>query len=122
METHVKLKEFMTKMTQERNLSLRKVATGIDLPPSHLSAILNGKRPLRVAICNSIADYFEVPRIELYNQVGWVDLSMDEELINKVKELGNKEPTIKAFLGELVDMNSDERARLIRVIQAAMKE
>ncbi len=122
METHQKIKQFMTEMTKERGISLRQVAAGIGIGSSHLSAILNGKRPLRVAICNSIADYFEVPRIELYNQVGWVDLSMDEELINKVKELGNKEPTIKAFLGELVDMNSDERARLIRVIQAAMKE
>ena len=123
METHEKLKQFMTRMTQERNLSLRRVAAGIDLPSSHLSAILNGKRPLRVAICNSIADYFEVPRIELYNQVGWISLSKDESLLYKIQELSSKEPEFSAFVSELVEMqNASERKRLMRVIKAAMSE
>ena len=123
MNANLIMKDFLTQKAQERNLSLRQVAAGIGIGSSHLSAIMNGKRPVSVDVCNSIADFFGVQRVELYNLIGWVTMDEDEELTNRIREFSKKNPEFTQFMKMLMETKDEgERKRLMRVIRASLEK
>lgn len=121
MDANEQLKIFVNQKAQERNLSLRQVAAGVGIGSSHLSAILNGKRPVSVDVCNSIADFFNVSRVSLYNLVGWLDLNKDDEFISELREFVNKNPEFEEFLREILAMkDTKEKERMLRLVRAGL--
>lgn len=123
MNANLIMKDFLTQRAQERNLSFRQVAAGIGIGSSHLSAIMNGKRPVSVEVCNSIADFFGVQRVELYNLIGWVTMDEDEEFINRIREFSKKDPEFTEFLKMILETKDEgERKRLMRVIRASLEK
>lgn len=121
MNTHEALKNFVNQKALERDLSLRQIAVGIGIGSSHLSAILNGKRPISVEICNAIADFFNIQRVNLYNTIGWITLDEDEELISRIREYSKKNPEFAQFVKIILETKDEnDRERLMRVIRATL--
>jgi transcriptional regulator with XRE-family HTH domain len=121
MNTHEALKKFVNQKALERDLSLRQIAVGIGIGSSHLSAILNGKRPISVEICNAIADFFNIQRVNLYNTIGWITLDEDEELISRIREYSKKNPEFAQFVKIILETKDEnDRERLMRVIRATL--
>jgi transcriptional regulator with XRE-family HTH domain len=117
------IKNFVNQKAQERDLSLRQIAAGIGIGSSHLSAIMNGKRPLSVEVCNAMADFFGMQRVELYNLIGWVTMDEDEELIQRIREFSKKDPDFAQFVKVIMETKDDgERKRLMRVIRASLEK
>ena len=64
---------------ETNGLSLRKTASGIGIGASHLSEILNGEKVPDAGVCNAIADYLGIPRVQAYGMAGWLDLSEQDD-------------------------------------------
>lgn len=69
------IKSFM----EAKKLSLRKTAIGIGIGASHLSEILNGEKVPDAGVCNAIADFLGIPRVQAYGLAGWLDLDEQDE-------------------------------------------
>lgn len=66
---------------QQRGLSLRGLATELEVAPAHLSRLANGKTKPNPDTCKRIADYFGDPVILVLRLAGWVeddDITADE--------------------------------------------
>ncbi len=64
---------------EKNGLSLRKTASGIGIGASHLSEILNGEKVPDAGVCNAIADYLGIPRVQVYGLAGWLDLGEQDD-------------------------------------------
>lgn len=123
MNANLIMKDFLTRKAQEQNLSFRQVAARIGIGSSHLSAIMNGNRPISVNVCNAIADFFGVQRVELYNLIGWVSMDEDEEFTNRIREYSKKDPEFAQFVKMILETKDEgERKRIMRVIRASLEK
>lgn len=75
----VRLADFIQSRLEADKLSLRKAAKGIGIAPSHLSSILNGEKTPDAGVCNAIADFLEIPRVQAYGLAGWLDLGEQDD-------------------------------------------
>lgn len=115
------LKAFVLSESDKRNMTLGQVATEIGVSPSYFSEILNGKKPLKVELCNAIADFLNVQRTYLYNLVGWINLNSEDAFIEQLREYFQQNPDFAEFVKMVLEIeNEEERRRLIRVIRAGM--
>jgi transcriptional regulator with XRE-family HTH domain len=46
---------------------------------SHLSNILNGEKVPDAGVCNAIADFLGIPRVQVYGLAGWLDLGEQDD-------------------------------------------
>lgn len=69
------IKSFM----EANGLSLRKTASGIGIGASHLSEILNGEKVPDAGVCNAIADFLGIPRVQAYGLAGWLNLGEQDD-------------------------------------------
>jgi len=117
------LKDFIASKAHEKNMSMRQLASELGVSHSYLSEILNGKKPLDVNLGNRIADYFSVQRVVLYQAAGWLDLSEDEELVQRFKEYARKNPEFEKFVKSVLNIKDEkERKRMLRLLRAGMEE
>lgn len=75
----VRLADFIQSRLEADKLSLRKAAKGIGIAPSHLSSILNGEKTPDAGVCNAIADFLGIPRVQAYGLAGWLDLGEQDD-------------------------------------------
>jgi len=119
----LELKKYILGKAQENNMSLRQLATELGLSHSYLSDVLNGKRKLNIDLGNQIADYFNVQRVVLYQMAGWLDLSEDEEYVQRFKEYSRKNPEFEKFVKAVLDIKDEkERKRMLRLLRAGLDE
>jgi len=60
-------------------ISLRKAAKQMGIGASHLSNILNGEKVPDAGVCNAIADFLGIPRVQVYGLAGWLDLGEQDD-------------------------------------------
>lgn len=119
----LELKTFVLGKAEEKNLSLRQLAGELGMSHSYLSQILNGKRPMDVLLGNKIADYFNLPRVTIYQVAGWLDLSEDDDFVQRFKEYSKKNPDFEKFVKAILDIRDEkERKRMMRLLRASMEE
>lgn len=84
------LGNYLKKIRNERNLSLREVYNITNISYSHLNMIENGKRNVTPALLRELANLYHVDYLDLYEKAGYIDLIEDEKK-NKYKTdaLGN---------------------------------
>jgi transcriptional regulator with XRE-family HTH domain len=63
---------YIKQHAKERGVSMREIATAIDITPSYLSEVITGKKRPSPNLLSTLADYFQVSRVEVYNAAGWV--------------------------------------------------
>lgn len=93
----VRLADFIQSRLEADKLSLRKAAKGIGIAPSHLSSILNGEKTPDAGVCNAIADFLCIPRVQAYGLAGWLDLGEqdDQELDTQLSSLADSPEQLK---------------------------
>jgi transcriptional regulator with XRE-family HTH domain len=116
------LRDFVFSKLGEQNLSLRDIAQKTGIQPSHLSEVVNGKRNPSAKLLNKLADNLGIPRIELYNAAGLVNLEDDEQFITQLREVLSKEPQFRKLLEMLLRFQEHERKRTVRYLLAISQD
>lgn len=49
------------------------------ISPAHLSLILKGEEIPDAGVCNAIADFLGIPRVQVYGLAGWLDLGEQDD-------------------------------------------
>ena len=69
------LAEFIRQSLTEKQISSRTAARQIGIDDALLCRILNGTHTPSARVCNLIADYFHVPRVQVYAMSGWLEIN-----------------------------------------------
>ena len=92
-----KLAEFIITRLDQSGMTATELAAESGISQSHLSDILHGKHSARAKILNKLADYFKVPRLTLYEHVGWVELDDKETILFLLDKLSVHDTDIADF-------------------------
>ena len=84
-----RLAEASKQCLTERNISLPQAASQIGIDASHLSRLLNLETTPDAGVCNLIADFLNLPRVDIYAKAGWLEMDgiRDEETLGRLLSL-----------------------------------
>ena len=105
-------KAFIKSQAAKRNLSMRKLSIAIGMTPSYFSEILSGKKRINVEFLNSLADYLQIPRVEVYQEAGWLDLNEEDLMMNRVKKWVTEDPYFRQALEIWANMEAEQRHKV----------
>ena len=106
------LKPFLQQHARKRGIPLRTIGEALGFKPPYFSDLINGKKKRNVEFLNALADYLEVPRVEVYQAAGWLDLDEDDLLMNRVKEWSAKDPNFRQAIERMMEMDVNQRSRM----------
>lgn len=109
-------REFVKQQAAQRNLSLRRLSLEMEMTPSYFSEILNGKKRINVDFLNALADYLKIPRVEVYQAAGWLDLDEGELVANRVREWYSKDAHFRRALDRMMKMDETQRGEIFEWI------
>ena len=118
----IELAVFIKTLAKSKRASLREVARSIDITPSYLSEVLTGKKRPSPRLLGELADYFEIPKVDVYNAAGWLSLNDDEQLVERFKDVTQKDPNFLELFEILINLPEVERRRNIRMLLALTKD
>lgn len=78
MLNNIELGQYLKKIRESRNLSLRTVERLTGIGYTHLSMIENGKRNVTPALLRNLSNIYNIDYIDLYEKAGYIDLIEDE--------------------------------------------
>jgi transcriptional regulator with XRE-family HTH domain len=106
------LVDFMRKTLSEKGVSLRSAAKEIGIDIAFVSRMLSGENTPNAHTCNLIADYFRVPRVQIYALAGWLEIEdpMDMTEIETLKTLF-PEPADQLAIEQIYFQIGDHSAR-----------
>lgn len=114
--------EFITQQMTSLNISLRATAKGIGISASFLSNILKGKISPSIKTCNQMADYFQVPRVYIYELMGWMDLAKNDQVDAGdqafLYQLADNDKDFLNLAKSYANMSPEERKQFIRIMRA----
>lgn len=115
------LVDFMRKTLSEKGVSLRSAAKDIGIDIAFISRMLSGENTPNAHTCNLIADYFRVPRVQIYALAGWLEIEdpLDMTEIESLRTLF-PEPADKLAL-EQIYLNIGDSAARTKYIQMFQK-
>lgn len=64
---------------EKNNLSVRKAASRMNIGASHLSHIMVGEKSPDAGVCNAIADFLQIPRVQVYSLAGWLEFEDQDD-------------------------------------------
>lgn len=103
-------KEFVKTQAAKRNLSMRKLSQAIGMAPSYFSEILNGKKKINPSLLNSLADYFQMPRVDVYQAAGWLEYEGNDFIFHQqMDEWYRKDPYYREAVSRLIAMDENQR-------------
>ena len=70
---------FLKNKLSEKGVSLRFAAKQMGISPAHLSYIVSGTNIPDAGVCNAIADFLGIPRVQVYGLAGWLDLGEQDD-------------------------------------------
>ncbi len=78
---------YLKEASIEKQISLRKLATEIGIDSALLIRMVNGQATPDAGVCNEIADYFKIPRVQVYAMSGWLEMDdpNDRELLETLR-------------------------------------
>jgi len=119
------LAEFMKETISEQGISLRTAAKHIGIDIASLCRILNGDTTPNAGVCNLIADYFDIPRVQVYEMAGWLEMDHATDL-NAIRALIPlfPEPRDQADIEQIFANIGDPTARekFIQILQRLKSE
>jgi transcriptional regulator with XRE-family HTH domain len=105
------------------SMSLVAVANGVGISSSYLSELLSGKKDPSIEVCNKIASYFHVPKIQVYKLAGLIDDDSEDELLEYLIEMVNKDPDFKELAKLYTKFNTPEdKRRAISVLKLLVED
>jgi transcriptional regulator with XRE-family HTH domain len=113
---------YIKQHAKERGVNMREVARSIGISPSYLSEFMAGKKRPSPHVLSSLADYFKVPRVEVYNAAGWVSFDSDEHVVIQFREMAKRDPNLLELFDILVNIPEVERQRIVRFLLVITKD
>lgn len=106
------LRDYVQNHAKKRGIPLRKIGEAIGIKPAYFSDILNGRKKRSVEFLNALADHLDVPRVEVYQAAGLLQISEYESLRAKLDNLLMNEPTVRQALDMLVGLEREDMLKL----------
>ena len=106
-------REFVKAQAAKRNLSMRKLSLAIGMTPSYFSEILSGKKKINNEFLNSLADYLEIPRVDVYQAAGLIQLGHEDLLGVRLQELRTKDPMFKKATDLIAGLEREQMEDMI---------
>ena len=118
---YTQLSDFLKQAIADMGVSMRTAAAGMGISASHLSRIISGERAADAAICNAIAQYFDVPIFTIYNLAGWLNLDADQELAIEMIEALKRDPDKADLVRAVLQIKDpEERNNLLRILRSGL--
>ena len=90
MLTNKELGEYLHKIRDDRNLSLRQVNYHSGVSYSHLSMIESGTRKAQPLTLKELSKVYKIDYIDLLEKAGYIDLAEKEKIDNNIQGLNKK--------------------------------
>jgi transcriptional regulator with XRE-family HTH domain len=120
-KTTTEIAEFV--FANSKGLSFAAIADGIGISPSYLSEILSGKKEPSIDVGNKIADYFRVPKIEIYKMMGWIDNDPRGDIVLYLIELAKRDAEFVELAKLYANLYTPEdKKRAIRILKSLADE
>ena len=116
------LSSFVKTLAKQHRVSLRQIAKEIDITPSYLSEVLTGKKRPSPRLLGTLAEYFKIPKVDVYNAAGWLSLNDNEQLVERFKDVCEKDPNFMELFEILLNLPEMERRRNVRLLLALTKD
>ncbi len=113
---------FIKQLAKDHEVTMKDVANAIGITPSYLSEVLSGKKRPSPNLLSSLADYFKVPRVEVYNAAGWVSFDTDDRVVIQFKEMTKRDPNLLELFDILINLPESERRRIVRFLLVMTKD
>lgn len=106
------LRNFVYQHAKKRGLPLRKIGEALGYKPPYFSDLLNGKKKRSVEFLNALAEYLNVPRVDVYQAAGLLQISEHEALRAKLDDLLVNEPSVRQALDMMVALDREDMLKL----------
>ena len=113
---------FIKQLAKDHEVTMKDVANAIGITPSYLSEVLSGKKRPSPNLLSSLADYFKVPRVEVYNAAGWVSFDTDDRVVIQFKEMTKRDPNLLELFDILINLPESQRRRIVRFLLVMTKD
>jgi len=99
------------------------IAEGIGISHSYLSEILSGRKLPAVEMCIRIAEYFKVPRTQIYTLMGWLDSDEQNDFFVQLLEMAKKDPDLNELVNTYSKLQTpEERRQAIRLLKTMLEK
>jgi transcriptional regulator with XRE-family HTH domain len=116
------LSTYVKTLAKQNRVSLREVSRQIEVTPSYLSEVLNGRKRPSPQLLTALANFFDVPKVDVYAAAGWLTLSDDEQRAQRFNELCGQDQNFVELFEILINLPEMERRRNIRLLLALTKD
>ncbi len=82
------------------------------MKPAYFSDLMHGRKRRNAEFLNALADYLNVPRVEVYKAAGLLQITEDENLKAKLEYLLMNEPTVRQALDMFVGLDRDDMLKI----------
>lgn len=106
------LRDFVHSHAKKRGVTYRQIGAALGMKSAYFSDILSGRKNRNTQFLNALAEYLEVPRVDVYQAAGLLQISEYESLRAKLDNLLANEPTVRQALDMLVGLERDDMLRL----------
>jgi transcriptional regulator with XRE-family HTH domain len=106
------LREFVHSHAKKRGVTFRQIGAALGMKSAYFSDILTGRKKRSTQFLNALAEYLDVPRVDVYQAAGLLEVSEYESLRAKIDSLLTNEPTVRQALDMLVGLERDDMLRL----------
>ncbi|MCD4671328.1 MAG: helix-turn-helix transcriptional regulator [Anaerolineaceae bacterium] len=115
------LVSFIKSYMEDNGLSIRALASQMDLSPAYVSSFMKGERVPDAVLCNQIADKLNVPQFTVFKLAGWLDEEDEEIALSKLNELAQQDAEVQIILNLLEEEPQLKREILTTVLQNLTK-
>ncbi len=106
------LKELVREQAKKRGITFAKIGEALGMKPAYFSDLMNGRKKRSVEFLNSLADYLMLPRVDIYQAAGLLDLDEDDLRANRVKEWYRKDAYFRQALDQWAKMDDEQRDQM----------
>lgn len=131
LESHIKelqvdntlaLKNLILENATRKGFSLRSLAKQLNVYPSYLSEVLNGKRKWNVEFLSRVVDLLDIPRSEAFRLVGWLDAQNVQKYLENLRAASKDNPNLQKVYDTLMGMSEIDRINTISILLAVAEK
>jgi len=105
-------REFVHDHAKKRGVTFRQIGQALGMKPAYFSDLLHGRKRRSAEFLNGLADYLNVPRVEVYKAAGLLQTTENEALTAKIESLLMNEPTVRQALEMFVGLDRDDMLKI----------
>lgn len=105
-------REFVHNHAKKRGVTFRQIGQALGMKPAYFSDLLHGRKRRSAEFLNALANYLNVPRVEVYKAAGLLQITEHEALTAKIESLLMNEPTVRQALEMFVGLDRNDMLKI----------